>query len=135
MLIHLNLTQYGYQKVIQLFQEKHVSKWLFDSGCTRHMTGDSSLLTDLTDWPTTKKVKFADNNEGTIVGRGNIGNIDRPFLRDVYLVNGLKHNLINISQLCNNDCIVKFEKHLCSIINSKGVIIAKGYRKNNMLIP
>ena len=95
------------------------------------MTGDKALLSNVTSTSGLKRVKYADNNEGTIVGRGSVGTIDKPFLRDVYLVQGLKHNLISISQLCDIGCVVKFEKYLCSIINRKGVIIAKGIRKHN----
>ena len=53
------------------------------------MTRDKALLSNITSTSGLKRVKFAYNNEGTIVGRGSVGTIDNPFLRDVYLVQGL----------------------------------------------
>ena len=38
-------------------------------------------------------VTFGDNNKGSIIGIGNIGNIDKPLIKDVLLDKSLKHNL------------------------------------------
>lgn len=78
-----------------------------------------------------KKVIFANNNEGTIIRKDSVGNLEISFLEDVYLVVDIKLNLITISQLCDIGCIVKFEKHQCSISNFERKIIAKGDRKQN----
>ena len=72
------------------------SKWILDSGCSRHMTGDHSLLSTLSsreEWTVT----FGDNAKETIVGIGNVGNPDNPSIENVLLVDRLKHDLISIS--------------------------------------
>ncbi|RVW78579.1 hypothetical protein CK203_046750 [Vitis vinifera] len=74
-------------------------KWFLDSGCSRHMTGDESKFAFLTK---RKRgyVTFGDNAKERIIGQGNIGN-GTSSLKSVLLVDGLKHNLLSISQLCD----------------------------------
>ena len=69
-----------------------------DSGCSRHMTGDESKFAFLT----RRKggyVAFGDNGKGRIIGHGSIGNNSSSLIENVLLVDGLKHNLLSISQL------------------------------------
>jgi len=49
------------------------SLWYLDSGCSRHMTGDMSKLTDFVS-KEEGYVTFGDNNKGRIMEEGNIGN-------------------------------------------------------------
>lgn len=88
---------FGCQKKYLFIQEIKISKWMFDSGCIRHMIGNLDLLTKVIMSSNLKKVRFTNNKECTIVGKGNVGNIKKQFIRNVYLVKGLKHNLISIS--------------------------------------
>ena len=44
-------------------------------------------------------ITFGDNSKGQIEGIGIIGNKSSIFIEKVLLVNGLKHNLLSISQL------------------------------------
>ena len=44
---------------------------------------------------------FGDNGKGRIIGYGSIGNNSSSFIENVFLINGLKHNLLSISQLCD----------------------------------
>lgn len=69
--------------------------WILDSGCSRHMTGEKSLLTGLVE-KTGPMVTFGDNSKGFTTGYGNleIGNI---IIENISLVEGLKHNLLSIS--------------------------------------
>ncbi|KAL6337946.1 hypothetical protein AAG906_005411 [Vitis piasezkii] len=46
-------------------------------------------------------VTFGDNAKGRIIGQGNIGNGTSSLIESVLLVDGLKHNLLSISQLCD----------------------------------
>ncbi|KAG7559347.1 Nucleic acid-binding OB-fold [Arabidopsis thaliana x Arabidopsis arenosa] len=76
------------------------SPWYFDSGCSRHMTGIKDYLQDV------KKIKggkvtFGDGGHGDIQGKGKTSNAELPQLMNVYLVRGLKANLISVSQLCD----------------------------------
>ena len=43
-------------------------------------------------------VTFGDNTKGRIIGQGNIGNDTVSLIESVLLVDGLKHNLLSISQ-------------------------------------
>ena len=54
-------------------------------------------------------VTFGDNAKEKIIGQGNIGNDTSFLIENVLLVNGLKHNLLSISQLCDKGFIVIFE--------------------------
>jgi len=51
----------------------------------------------------------------------------------VSLVDGLKHNLLSVSQLCDNGYDVLFVKNNCTIINTHDqFIVFKGKRRNNV---
>ena len=108
------------------------SKWILDSGCFRHMTGEHKLLSTLKS-KDDGNVTFGDNSKGKIVGIGNIGNPEDPSIENVLLVDGLKHNLISISQLCDKGYKVIFDKKVCTIIDTitKKVLFI-GNRKNNV---
>ena len=83
--------------------------WYLDSGCSKHMTGKQALLDNYvaTDGPT---VVFGDNSTGQTEGYGSLTN-GLVKLSKVAYVNGLKHNLISISQLCDADYKVLLDKH------------------------
>ena len=71
------------------------------------MTRDVSLFNSII-WEEKGYVKFGDNNRGKII---TIGTISMPtfLIENVYLVQGLKHNLLNISQLCDKGYKMIFE--------------------------
>ena len=46
-------------------------------------------------------VTFGDNAKGRIIGQDNIGNDISFLIESVLLVDGLKHNLLSIGQLCD----------------------------------
>ena len=54
-------------------------------------------------------VTFADNVRSHIVGIGNISKNDSNLITNILLVEGLKYNLMNISQLCEKGYKVIFE--------------------------
>ena len=93
------------------------------------MTGDPSKFTTLKK-KTGGSVTFGDNSQGKIVGIGNVGKGNFT-LTDVLLVDGLKHNLISISQLCDNGNDVKFAPNCCQVLN-KGELVFTALRFNNV---
>ncbi|GKA13315.1 retrovirus-related pol polyprotein from transposon TNT 1-94 [Tanacetum coccineum] len=73
--------------------------WYLDSGCSRHMTGVKIYLHKYVEQPR-PKVVFGDDSPCITEGYGSIKCNGIVFTK-VALVNGLKYNLISISQLCD----------------------------------
>jgi len=88
--------------------------WYLDSGCSRHMTGDKRKIKNLKR-NDQEFVTYGDNNKGKILGTRDVGGGDTLEIKDVLLVEGLKHNLLSISQLCDKGFKVIFESDYCTI--------------------
>ena len=82
--------------------------WYIDSGCSRHMSGDKSLFVEVK-MKNHGYVTFGDNNKGKIIGIGKMGKEPLLTIDNFYLVDGLQHNLLSVSQLCDMDYEVRFE--------------------------
>ena len=78
------------------------------------MTRDKSLFTKLSS-KDGGFVTFGDNKKGKIIRISSISISPNPSIENVLLVNGLKYNLLSISQLCDNGNRVIFDKLHCSI--------------------
>jgi len=92
--------------------------WYLDSGCSKHMTGEASQLINLK-WKSAGFVTYGDNNRGRILGVGDIGSGNKVIIKDVLLVEGLKHSLLSISQLCDRGYKITFEPEQCIIADSE----------------
>ncbi|XP_021759157.1 uncharacterized protein LOC110724067 [Chenopodium quinoa] len=78
---------------------------------------------------------FGDNMKGDIIAIGKIGRSRSHAIDNVFLVEGLKHNLLSISQFCDKVNSVSFTSNKCRIIhNDTGNIILEGTRKGNTYI-
>ncbi|GJU34549.1 hypothetical protein Tco_1182903 [Tanacetum coccineum] len=80
--------------------------WIVDSGCSKHMTGDRSLLRNFVE-KFMGTVRFGNDNFAAITGYGDYthGNIT---ICHVYYVEGLGHNLFSVGQFCDGDLEVAF---------------------------
>jgi len=107
--------------------------WYLDSGYSRHMTGDKTKFSKL-ELKEEGFVTYGDNNKGRILGNGVIGNGSSFNIKNVLLVEGLKHNLISISQLCDKGFKVMFEPNSCLIYDAHGSIVLIGKRVNNIYL-
>lgn len=96
----------------------NTSRWYFDSGCSKHMTGDKSLFTHLTEGHD-GRVTFGHRNSIRILGKGIVEVLGIPKLNDVLYV-GLKHNLFSISQICDKGHDVHFAKDKYEIKDKEG---------------
>jgi hypothetical protein len=77
-------------------------------------------------------VGFGGNQKGKIIGKGSVGNSSIS-IDNVWLVVGLKHNLLNISQFCDIEFVVVFDKETCTVTKeSDKSLIFKGKRKCNV---
>jgi len=56
-------------------------------------------------------------NKGKILGIGNIENSLTYLIENDFFVDGLKHNLLRISQLCDKCYKIAFNKDCCTIYN------------------
>ena len=75
---------------------------------------------------------FGDNGKGRI-GHGSIGNNSSSLIENVLLIDSLKHNLLNISQLCDKGFKVIFESPHCIIKESQNdKIVFMGHRNENV---
>ncbi|GKA42791.1 hypothetical protein Tco_0735451 [Tanacetum coccineum] len=95
--------------------------WYLDSGCSRHMTGVKSYLHKYMEQPG-PKVVFGDDSTCTTEGYGSIKCNGIVFTK-VAFINGIKYNLINISQLCNVKYIVQFDEKRGTIFNSNKEVV------------
>ncbi|GJW56865.1 putative ribonuclease H-like domain-containing protein [Tanacetum coccineum] len=118
-------------------QQDLQEKGVIDSGCSRHMTGNMSYLTDFEEIDG-GYVAFGGNPKGgKITGRGTIktGNLD---FENVYFVRELKFNLFSVSQMCDKKNSVLFNDTECIVLSpnfkltDESHVLLKVPRKNNM---
>ncbi|XP_060177966.1 uncharacterized protein LOC132607904 [Lycium barbarum] len=112
-------------------KKKKKGKWYLDSACSRHMTGDKSLFKSVADF-NGGLVTFGDNSTGTVIGIGTITFDNSCDISNVWLVKGLKYNLLSVSQLCDSDLEIRFSKSGCVIEDSSGIKILPGSRNKNV---
>ena len=93
--------------------------WYLDSGCSRHMTGDRSLF-KVFESKKGGNVTFGDGSKSHIKGKRIISLLKLPNIANVLYVEGLKVNLLSISQICDQDFMVLFSKGKCLIMNDYG---------------
>ncbi|GJT29412.1 hypothetical protein Tco_0909687 [Tanacetum coccineum] len=98
--------------------------WYLDSGCSKHMTGDRSQLTNFIS-KFLGTVKFGNDQVAKIMGYGDyqIGNVT---ISRVYYIEGLGHNLFSVGQFCDSNLEVAFRQHTCFIRNLEGVDLLTG---------
>ncbi|GKD51006.1 retrovirus-related pol polyprotein from transposon TNT 1-94 [Tanacetum coccineum] len=106
--------------------------WYLDSGCSRSMTGVKSYLHKYVEQPG-PKVVFGDNSSCITEGYGSI-NCGGIVFTKVAFVNGLKYNLISISQLCDAKYIVQFDDKQGTIFNANKEIILIASRRNDVYV-
>ncbi|KAI5342724.1 hypothetical protein L3X38_010600 [Prunus dulcis] len=70
--------------------------WYFDSGCSRHMTGEKSYFSEISTEGVSGMVTFGDGRKSKILGKGRIMAIGTPILDNVLLVENLQANLISV---------------------------------------
>ncbi|GJY37250.1 retrovirus-related pol polyprotein from transposon TNT 1-94 [Tanacetum coccineum] len=106
-------------KEVKDYLKRHV--WYLDSGYSRHMTGVKQYLHKYSNEPGLKVV-FRDDSSRDTEGYGLVNCNGITFTKISY-VNGLKHNLISISQLCDANYKVLFTKTQGTIFNQKDEVV------------
>lgn len=93
---------------------ERINLWVVDSGCSNHMTGDKKKFINLDDW-NGGSLRFGDNSSIKIKGKGTLNIYDKLKAHDVYYVEGQKHNLLRVSQMCDRGYKFTFDFTSCQI--------------------
>ncbi|GKB98223.1 hypothetical protein Tco_0984360, partial [Tanacetum coccineum] len=112
-------------------------KGVIDNGCSRHMTGNMSYLSDYEEIDGGYVSFEGDPKGGKITGKGKIktGKLDFKY---VYFVKELKFNLFNVSQMCDKKNNVLFTDTECVVFSSdfklldESQVLLRVPRKDNM---
>ncbi|GJT00267.1 ribonuclease H-like domain-containing protein [Tanacetum coccineum] len=118
-------------------QQDLEEKGVIDSGCSGHMTGNMSYLTDFEEIDGGYVDFRGSLKGGKITGRCTIktGNLD---FEDLYFVRELKFNLFSVSQMCDKKNSVLFNDTECIVLSpnfkltDESHVLLKVPRKNNM---
>ena len=93
--------------------EKH-NLWNIDSGCSNHMTREPNKFISLRKY-NKGKVTFGDNMSSKIIGKGTTAINNKIKDENVLLVEDLNHNLLSVSQTCDQGHIYTFDYENCEI--------------------
>nr|GEW37605.1 putative ribonuclease H-like domain-containing protein [Tanacetum cinerariifolium] len=113
------------------------NKGVVDSGCSRHITGNMSYLSEFKEI-NGGYVAFGGNPKGgKITGKEKIktGKLD---FKDVYFVNELKFNLFSVLQMCDKKNSVLFTDTKCLVLSpdfklpNESQVLLRVPRENNM---
>ncbi|GJV25377.1 ribonuclease H-like domain-containing protein [Tanacetum coccineum] len=110
---------------------------IFDSGCSRHMTGNKSFLTDYQEIDG-GFVAFRGSPKGGKITRKDKIRTGKLDFKDAYFVKELKFNLFSVSQMCDKKNSVLFTETECLVLSpdfklpDKSQVLHKVPRQNNM---
>ncbi|GKE13544.1 retrovirus-related pol polyprotein from transposon TNT 1-94, partial [Tanacetum coccineum] len=92
--------------------------WIVDSGCSKHMTGNMSLLRNFIE-KFMGTICFRNDHFAAITEYGDYvqGNL---MICHVYYVEGLGHNLFSVRQFCDANLEVAFRSNTCYVRNLEG---------------
>nr|GEV66599.1 ribonuclease H-like domain-containing protein [Tanacetum cinerariifolium] len=134
----------GPQKILSFLFDMHGNpqqalkdKCVIDSGCSRHMTGNISYLSDFKEI-NRGYVSFGGNPKGgkiTCKGKEKTGKL---VFDDVYFIKELKFNLFSVSQMCDKKNSVLFTDTKCVVLSfdfklpDENHVLLRVPRENNM---
>ncbi|GKE39756.1 hypothetical protein Tco_1463161 [Tanacetum coccineum] len=97
-------------------QQALKNKRIFNSGYSRHMTGNKDFLSDYQDFDGGFVAFGGSARGGKITGKGKIRTDNLDF-EDVFFVDKLKFNLFSVSQICDKKTSVLFTKTECLVLS------------------
>ncbi|GKD38582.1 hypothetical protein Tco_1258789, partial [Tanacetum coccineum] len=113
------------------------SQEIFDSGCSRHMTGNKSFLIDYQEIDG-RFVAFGGSPKGGKITRKSKIRTGKLDFKDVYFVKKLKFNLFFVSQMYDKKNNVLFTKTECLVLSpdfkllDESQVLLKVPRHDNM---
>ena len=115
-----------------------LSKWIVDSGATKHMTPYKCSFATYEPIEATS-VLMGDNGVVEAIGMGSIvvevvvgGKTKKITFKDVLHVPKMKSNLLSVSKLVMRGFVVHFNVHGCVVKSLGGDVVAKGFRNGNL---
>ncbi|GJU20762.1 ribonuclease H-like domain-containing protein [Tanacetum coccineum] len=118
-------------------QQALKNKGIFDSGCSKHMTGNKNFLTDYQDIDG-GFVAFGGSARGSKITRKGKIRTDKLDFEDVFFVKELKFNLFSVSQMCDKKNNVLFTETECLVLSldfkllDESQVLLRVPRKSNM---
>ena len=98
------------------------------------MTGDKEKLQSYSALEKEKKVSFGNDTPAFIKGKGSVLLKEKVKAGNVMYVDGLKHNLLSVIQMCDQGNEVIFQSNECIVRELDiGEIVIKGIRTPNNL--
>lgn len=95
--------------------------WFVDSGATKHVTGNKSVLTKVTPKLDTAKIKIAGGHEFSVERKGNVNlkQLDGEVksLQNVTYVPGVKKHLLSVGALTDKGYTLVFNSKQCVIFD------------------
>jgi hypothetical protein len=125
--------QYRNEECTVALQAKQKKRgWYVDSGCSKHMTGDRENFLTLRK-ERDGSVSFGNDDSSKIIGKGTIqiGNKNEK-AENVLLIEYMKHNILSVSQMCDQGHKVTFDSKKCEIRKEgSGKLVATAARTSS----
>ena len=77
-------------------------------------------------------VTLGDKTKKKVIGKGKVKISNNVSINDVLLVDGLKFNLLSISQLCDEGYKIKFNSDSCMVFNNSKELLFQAKREGNL---
>jgi hypothetical protein len=124
--------QKGEENNLALHARSNTSQWYIDNGCSKHMTRDQNMFLTL-DKTKGGNVMFGNDNSAKIIGKGTIClGSEKAKEKNVLLIEDMKHNLLSVSQICDQGHTLDFDSQKCEIRSEKyGRLVATTLRTPN----
>eukprot|EP00253_Pinus_taeda_P016033 PITA_16033 len=119
---------------IALYAEGQENQWYINGGCSKHMIGDKEKRQSYSALEKEKKVSFGNDTPAFIKGKGSVLLKEKVKVGNVMYVDGLKHNLLSVNQMCDQGNEVIFRSNGCIVHElDTGETMIKGIRTPNNL--
>jgi hypothetical protein len=108
--------QFNIKECSLALQAQHKkSGWYVDKDCSNHLTGDKNRFMTLNK-ERYGSISFGNDNSTIIIGRGTmkLGRKDVK-ARNVLLVQYMKHNILSVSQMCDQGHKILFDSQKCEM--------------------
>ena len=84
-----------------MYAKGQENQWYIDNGWSKHMTGDKEKFNSYNALEMENNVSFGNDTPSVIKGKGFSFLKKKVKVENVMYVDGLKHNLLSVSQMCD----------------------------------